>query len=63
MPCFDGRENRDREHASEAVRLLCELCRVMERTRMPLSELSVADLPAWWERHKAIDREDGRATS
>ena len=59
MPCYDGREDRDNLHADEAVRLLCAVCRKMDKKPgVPLDMSDVLGLKAWWHDHKEIDRED-----
>jgi hypothetical protein len=59
MPCFDGREHRDDQHAAKAVPLLCAYCRELANSGIAPNKWPDG-LPEWYREHQKIDREDGR---
>lgn len=72
MPCSDGGDRfcdgtcnssdlkRLRERNDKLARLLCALCRTVERrqgTTIPVHIGDVIGLDAWWKEHKEHDRQ------
>lgn len=52
-------KNSEQEHAQEAIRLLCDVCRALETTTLALCEWPVG-LPVWWARQQALTQDVGR---
>ena len=54
MPCYDGRDEIDRDNL--AVVIACEVLTERERKGLPIPDY----MKSWWESHKKYDAKCGR---
>lgn len=60
MPCYDP-TNYEAERASQKVNeltnMLCELCKTLNESELPLNSLMSEELAEWWKQHKKVDQD------